>query len=381
MALAGLAARHELRGEYRDGSDLLRPVVEAGNATATIAVTYASLQRRLGEAAVVIPLLDDSLKQTVSQVDRCHLHFGLGDLYDATGQYKQAFEHYRQGNLLSPGHFDPIRHDERVDGLIEYFEVAAFGRLANADTDTRVSRPVFIVGMPRSGTSLVEAILGAHPKIRAGGELDGIPDLVTRLSTVQAGGTPYPQCLDGLDATTLTGLATEYMSCHGTPRAAPQCVTDKLPANFLHLGLIALLFPAARVIHCTRDPADTALSCYVQNFSAAGLAFSRNLEHIAAYYGAYHRLMDHWREVLPVEVMDLRYEDLVADGGKWSRRLVTFAGLAWREECLQFHSLDRVVATASHAQVREPIYSSSVGRARNYRRFLGDLPDRLKAFA
>jgi hypothetical protein len=188
----------------------------------------------------------------------------------------------------------------------------------------------------------------------------------------------YPECLLLIDAATTRPLALEFLQklrdrgVGSQPASGPARVVDKNPLNFLHLGLIATLFPRARIVHCRRHPADTCLSCYFQNFAGA-YAFVRDLRHLGEFYREYQRLMEHWAKVLPTPIFDLSYEDLTANQETLSKRLVAFSGLEWDERCLRFHENQRVVWTASTLQVRRPMYSSSVGRWKRYEAFLQPL--------
>jgi hypothetical protein len=198
-------------------------------------------------------------------------------------------------------------------------------------------------------------------------------ELSHRIQEYLGGRRRYPRCLTGATRRDLDAMATRYFNGFGRLDDTVTHVTDKMPANFLALGLIALVCPQARVIHCRRHPLDTALSCFFQNFNSKGLAFTRDLGHLGIYYSQYSRLMHHWRRVLDLPVMDLDYEALVTDVDTWGRRLVEFAGLDWDPVCLDFHRLERTVNTASYAQVRRPVYATSVGRHRNYARHLAPL--------
>jgi hypothetical protein len=189
---------------------------------------------------------------------------------------------------------------------------------------------------------------------------------------------PYPECVLGMDIRRLRECSGPYLSrFESGSRSAPR-VTDKMWQNFEHLGLIELFFPRARVIHCTRDPVDTGLSCYQQSFGTAGPPFAYDLEDIGHYYGQYRRLMDHWKDVSGLQIVDVAYEDAVDDLESESRRLIAFLGLDWEEDCLRFYENPRLVRTASHAQVKKPVYRSSIGRWRRYEAHLGPLVERLR---
>jgi hypothetical protein len=224
--------------------------------------------------------------------------------------------------------------------------------------------------MPRSGTSLVEQILSTHPGVYGAGELTAIDQFARHLG--DATGDAYPQSALHLDQATIDAAARQYLAALQDLAPSAIRVTDKMPGNFLHLGLIQLLFPGARVIHCRRDPLDTCLSCYFQQFNQ-GQTFSYDLSDLGHHYRQYQRLMRHWQSVISLPMLDVHYEDLVADQEAMSRKMLEFCGLDWTDECMRFYESKRYVATASYDQVRQPIYHKSVGRWRHYERYLGPL--------
>jgi Flp pilus assembly protein TadD len=289
-------------------------------------------------------------------------------LLDARGDYAAAFEMFSAANSVLPSGFDDKGFPESVNRLIRFFTP---DRIASLPTSACQSdRPVFIVGMPRSGTSLVEQILSSHSRVHACGERRDLYRLPRRLSE-GVPGERWPECLEAVESRLLERLATEYLDAVGAEGS--RRITDKLPANFLNLGLIQLLFPKARVIYCRRDPLSTGLSCFQQDFQSPGMDFARRLEHIGLYQQGCLRLMSHWHQVLDLPVCTLDYEALIESPEEHSRRLVEFMGLEWEEDCLRFHQSERIVRTASSHQVRKPIYSSSVGRWRDYAQWLGPL--------
>jgi hypothetical protein len=230
--------------------------------------------------------------------------------------------------------------------------------------------------MMRSGTSLAEQILASHSAVYGAGELRDIDLLVATLPQRLGAAEGYPACLGRLDAAAVRALADEHLGRLRQRGGAAARVVDKAPFNFLHLSLIVTLFPRARLVHCRRDPVDTCLSCYFQNFGEP-MGFTLDLRHLGLYYRAYERLMAHWARVLPVPVFELQYEELTADQEAVSRRLVEFCGLDWDERCLRFHETRRPVRTASTLQVRRPMYQSAVGRWKRYEAHLGPLLEAL----
>jgi tetratricopeptide (TPR) repeat protein len=315
----------------------------------------------------------------LAPMDACQLHFTLAYRLEHAGAHDEAFHHFREGNrrrrdmLRQAGTaFDPAAHSRLIDRLAEVFSLDCFERVRGRGLDTDV--PVFVVGMPRSGTSLVEQVLAQHPEAAGAGELRDIPRLADVLPALLGGGE-YPECVRRLDRETARSKAEAYLDRLRRLGGGARRVTDKLPENFLHLGLIATLFPGARVVHCRRDPLDVCVSCYCRFFQ--GMNFSWDLGDLGRYYREYERLMAHWRAVLPLPLLDVTYEDLVADPEGQGRRLLAFCGLGWHERCLRFYESPRAVRTPSKLQVRQPVYRSAVGRWQRYAAHLGPLREAL----
>lgn len=316
--------------------------------------------------------IETLLRSGPPQDQAAGLHFALGKVQADLGKYDAAFEHYRAGNNLSvpDALFDAKIWTEYVDRMIAVFTPEFFAARQGFGDSSR--RPVFIVGMPRSGTTLTEQIIAAHPKVAPGDELETVANIANALPERLRSEARFPECAVAIDAETARDLAHEYLAELDAISPDAARVTDKMPMNYQNLGLIALMFPAATYIHCRRDPIDTCLSCYFQRFGRH-LDFSYSLENLAAYYRGYRRLMAHWRRVLPVKMLEVDYEQTVADQEGVSRRLIAHCGLEWDDACLQFYSTDRAVQTASVWQVRQPIYKTSVERWRRYERHLGPL--------
>jgi hypothetical protein len=223
------------------------------------------------------------------------------------------------------------------------------------------------VGLPRSGTTLTEQILASHPHVFGAGELQDIPNIVQSL------GRRYPRAFMRLDERNLSALRRLYTTTiDSIAPAGIRYVTDKLPMNFIHLGLIAMLFPEARVIHCRRNPLDVGLSCFIEQFEMQN-DFSTDLMNFGRYYLQYRKLMRHWHGALPLPCYELEYEHLVQDQETETRKLIAFCGLEWNDACLRFTETTRTVKTPSRWQVRQPVYRSSVGRWMNYRKHMTPL--------
>ena len=370
-ALTLKAKIYEQTGKLDEALETLQPVVDGSTVNAAAAAVYANICHSKKQYHDGITYLEKILQHNnLSSWEQQQFRFALGKLYDAAGEYDAAFSHYRAGNELKFCRYLPGQETARTDRIIEIFSRNYRGRLASSIRTEE--RPVFIVGMPRSGTSLVEQILSRHPKISGGGELTFMHDITVRMKAEIDPDQHYPDCLETMTSDELSLLADEYLEKSSGLHSNNTLLTDKLPENFLHLGLISLLFPSAIVIHCQRNPIDTCLSCYFQDF-LGDLGFSYDLEHLAHYYREYSRLMQHWGSVLEIPFLNINYEELIQEQEKASRKLVAFCDIEWDPQCLEFSASDRFVRTASYDQVRRPIYNSSVERWKHYQNHIAPL--------
>jgi len=313
--------------------------------------------------------------------DRISLHFMLASLSDREDAHAEAVTHYSAGNELRRrfferrGHaYDAKRHELQIDELIGAFTPAYFQEVRRFGLESEL--PVFIVGMPRSGTSLVEQILASHPQVFGAGELLDMSRIAEALPGEAGDAAVSATRLARVTPEAAMSLASKYLGRLTQLGGGASRVIDKFPENYLHLGVIFTLFPSARVIHCRRSALDVCWSCHTQNF--VGLAFTASLQDLGHYYRQYTRLMAHWRSAVPRPMFEVDYEELVRDPGDVSRKLVDFCGLEWDERCLSFHAKRRVVRTASKLQVRQPVYTHAVGRWRPYEAYLGPLIDSLR---
>jgi tetratricopeptide (TPR) repeat protein len=307
------------------------------------------------------------------------LHFALGKAHDDVDQVESAFRHFAIANAREHAE---NRYDEgatlaAIARIKDIFSPAFVERLRGSGNPSDL--PIFIVGMPRSGTTLVEQILANHSVVAAGGELHHFHLSVDAVLASRSNVRAFPENLAALVPEDVTEIGERYLS-HLMPLAGTRSrVTDKLPANALLVGLVHAALPNAKVIHCKRDPIDTCLSCFMTSFGRR-VPYSTDLSTLGRYYRAQTKLMDHWRSVLPAEsFLDLRYEDVVADLEGQARRLTSHCELDWDPHCVQFHKARRSVNTASVSQVRKPIYDSSIGRGRRYAAHLGPLVSALRA--
>jgi len=318
-------------------------------------------------------------RQSLSTANRIRLGFSMGKAMEGIGLYDRAFAAYEEANRLvhleQP--FDEAADEQHLDNVARLFtrdfladwqaSVPPAPALPAADP---LPIPIFIVGMPRSGSSLIEQMLATHPAIHGAGELTLISELAgrARALSLKAGAREETRA-------TLAAMGRQYLQrLHDVAGATgARYVTDKMPANYQHLGLIALMLPQARIIHCEREPLDTCMSCYALRFTS-GHEYTYDLELLGRQYVRYQRLMTHWRRVLPSSMLiDVRYEHTVQDPERELRRVFTALGVPWDESVLKFHATDRAVKTASAAQVRKPLYANAIGRASHFAKALEPL--------
>jgi tetratricopeptide (TPR) repeat protein len=290
------------------------------------------------------------------------LHFALAKAYDDTGERDKSFEQLLAGNTLKRRQ---IAYDETATlALFERIRAVFTLQLMRTfqDVGEPTSIPIFIVGMPRSGTTLIEQILASHPQVFGAGELPTLEKAADDLCSREGHHYPFPEMMRHVPGEHLRRLGAHYISEIIRLRPNATHVTDKMPANFLFAGLIHLAMPNARIIHAVRDPVDTCMSCFSKLF-ASGQLYTYDLDELGRYYRGYQALMEHWHHVLPPgRILNVRYEDVAADLEGQARRIILHCGLEWDGRCLAFHETERPVHTASAAQVRKPIYGSSIGR-------------------
>ena len=318
-------------------------------------------------------LFDRSEKSSSTRLDTA---FGLGKAFEDLGRYNEAFDFYVEGNKIKRSTFSySVRDDELfVVRSKSVFNRELYRGVKNAGYKSRA--PIFILGMPRSGTSLVEQILSAHKEISAAGELPYIRKLCFPSDKDGKGGNSYPENVIHYTREDIRLLGSKYAKQLKARAPKAKNITDKMPGNFLAIGFIKLILPNARIIHCARNPADTCASIFKMNF-AAGLPYAYDQIEIARYYNLYSDIMKHWHTVFPGYIFDLHYEDLVSGQEEQSKRLIDYCGLDWDSACLDFHKTDRPVATASSTQVRRPIYKSSVQSWKQYEKQLAPLLEAL----
>jgi tetratricopeptide (TPR) repeat protein len=316
---------------------------------------------RVAAGSPAMVRLETLAAEPLPETDRMQVHFALGAVYAEAGEADKSFAHLLEGNRLKRSRtpYDESATQALFDRIISVFTAAFLQARHKSGAVSDV--PIFVVGMPRSGTTLVEQILASHPQVYGAGELRDLPRLVRRLES-EPPEAPFPELAATLSDETFTDLGAAYLQGVTARAPAAERIVDKLPDNFLRIGLIRLILPGAKIIHVVRDPVDTCLSCFSKLFTD-DQPYTYDLGELGRYYRAYSSMMAHWRAVLPPDAMlEVRYEDIVADLEGQTSRLLSQCGLSWDDRCLRFHDHRRVVRSASAAQVRRPLYASSVGR-------------------
>jgi len=331
-----------------------------------------------------VSINDDNFKHLLSQahqldsmreVKALPLHFALAKSYDDTNQYDLAFKHYLEGCRLKRKriHYSADNNANNMGKIKQFFSKNRINSLRGKGCNS--ASPIFVLGMPRSGTTLTEQIIASHPDVHGAGELSDLLQLADHVNKHNT--TGYPGSLTGLSQDDFNMLGEQYVK--GLQERAPHAkhITDKMPANFICIGLIHLMLPNAKIIHVKRNPVDTCLSGFTRLFSK-GQFHSYDLTEMGHFYRDYHDLMAHWKDVLPEgSFYEVQYEDLVADTENQAKALIDYCGLEWNPACLDFHKTKRNIRTASITQVRQPIYKTSVERWRSYEEHLKPLFDAL----
>jgi tetratricopeptide (TPR) repeat protein len=314
----------------------------------------------------------------LTDAERLLLHFGLAKVLDAQGEYAEAAEHLERGNAMQLSEcrkcgpeYDPKEYELFITRMIAVCTPDFFAGVGGFGLESEL--PVFVFGLPRSGTTLIEQILASHSQVFGAGELKLAQHTMAALG---GQGTDLVEGLRRLNRPTAQLLASQHLERLRAFSGAALRIVDKMPDNYLYLGALATLFPRAKFIHCRRDMRDVAVSCWMTHFRE--IRWTNDQEHIASRFSQYQRIMEHWRKVLPVPLLEVDYEETVADLEGVARKLVAWCGLDWEPACLEFHQAKRPVRTASAVQVRQPVYRGSVGRWKYYEQALASLFARLE---
>lgn len=338
-----------------------KPRHQGGELDIHAAPIAALVAPALGKADETISLLEQMVNRPGIPV-KTHrsLRFALAQLCDKAKQHGRAFGHAIIANRLKAAGYNHNTKQAMLNRLRSVYSEAGIATLPRSRNHSEL--PVFIVGMPRSGTSLLEQILSCHSKVHARGETTDIGDLVESIPY-------YPDGVRNLTQEKCDAMADAYIQRHSAMAPTALRVTDKLPDNYWYLGAISQLFPGPRIVNCRRDPRDICLSNFMIVF-LTGNTYAYDLEHLALACKDYQELMAHWKRVLPIPILDVRYEDLIADPRTWVAAVLEFCGLEWEDACLNFHKSERQVVTASYDQARKPLYKTSVAHWKHYERQL-----------
>lgn len=323
---------------------------------------------------------DDEIAAMESHVDnkklpdetRVNINFALGKAYEDRGDFENAFYRYDSGCKLRRPHesYDPVQTEAVHDRIVEVITPELIE--AAAPHGDQRQDPIFIVGLPRSGSTLIEQILASHSMVDGTHELPDLPRVIKTINQWQVQGKGYPDALSLLEPVHIAELGAQYLDSTQRWRKEAPRFTDKMPNNFSMVGLLAMILPNARIINARRHPLDSCMGSYKQLFYR-GQTFTYDLVELGEYYLEYQRMMDHWHAILPGRVLDVHYEDMVADQENQTRRLLEYCDLPWEDACLRFYETDRAVNTASSEQVRQPIYSKSINSWRRFETQLAPL--------
>ncbi len=362
--ICAISTLYERKGDFNNAHNLLKGIMNDHIDDYNFALAYGKLSRKIDDRNNAINILNSAAnKLTTPPLIKSEIHFLIGKLFDDQHEYDKAFMHYKSANGLQPFVYNHDKNIEYKKEIISTYSKSFMETMHRADND---KTPIFIVGMPRSGTTLVEQILSSHPDVYGGGELTYISDLQNNIVEVIQTNKKPPACILDCDKSTLNKFSKEYIDLTRQPSPDIKYITDKMPHNFQLLGFIELLFPEAKIIHCTRNPIDTCLSIYFNSFNA-NHAYSRDLDQLGTYYKEYYlEIMAHWRKTLKTQILEINYETLIANQESVSREIIDYCKLDWDDACLRFYETKRNVETISYDQVRQPIYHQSCERWRNY---------------
>jgi tetratricopeptide (TPR) repeat protein len=366
QALTSLGQLAALEGRFSEAEGLFKRVLEIDPKAPLAWIGLAGLRKLDSPDSAWLKGAQACADSGLAPLNEAGVRYAIARYHDQINEFAQAFRSVERAKQLAKTAAAPYSRAARsqfIDALIRTYTPAVLAGEKRGAADS--SLPVLVTGMPRSGTSLIEQIIASHPAASGAGEMAFWGPTLSRQADSLLQGPP--------DEATRRKLAQAYLRLLTENSADAVRVVDKTPLNSEYLGLIYSIFPNARFIYLRRDPIDTCLSCYFQDFPPA-LNYTLDLSDLADFYREHHRIMEHWRRALPPgTLLDVPYEELIADQEGWTRRILEFIGLPWNDRCLSFHSADRAVLTASYWQVRQKLYGSSVGRWRNYRKFIGPL--------
>ena len=314
-------------------------------------------------------------KNNLDKHSKTHLCFALGKAYEDLGQIEKSFNYIKEGNAIVRKTYQYDTNDMKkyFNNIVDIFQPDLIDKFRNSGLGEK--NHIFILGMPRSGTSLVEQILSSHTKVCGGGEIKYVEDSITEVGKKRQ--STYPESVKTFSPADLAEIGSLYLNKTKQFLGSKEFLTNKLPQNFLYLGIIKLIFPKSKIIHCTRDPLDNCISLY-KNYFVGHQGYAYDLEELGAYYNLYKKLMKHWHKLFPDGFFEIHYDNLVKDQKDQTLQLLKFCQLDWEENCLAFHKTKRIVNTASSVQIRKPIYKDSLEIAKKYKDLILPLANILK---
>lgn len=376
----------ERRSEFEEANAMIKPLIDEGNRDYAVIMTYSALGRKYGYQEHAIELIEEVIKtQTLDNASLLNLHSELGKQYDSLENYKNAFYNYNQANLLEQElnlqveSLNKTRdlnntNEHDVDGWFNDYPKEFWDNIPVSDNTSE--RPIFVIGMFRSGTTLCEQILASHPDIFGAGELTDIHTISVNLNKNKDFHDQSPASLVNATKDQFNKAAEKYLATLESHSTDALRVVNKMPANFFHVGLISKLFPNAKFVHMIREPKDVCTSMFFQRFGSQ-MNFATDLELLANYHLAYQKMMKYWDSVLDINIHHVVYEDLLDNQEEITREMIEYCGLEWNEKCLSFYKSKRDVNTPSYDQVRKPLYKKSVARWKHYEEQLKPLIDKL----
>jgi len=374
--LYGLGVAMMEKGKLDEATDLARQALAIAPNMATAWLLLTQVKRQTERDKELSGMEAEHAKAPQGSLARMQLSFGLGKVNDDLKDYGRAFDYFAEGNAIRRRgiDYDPVRTRGEFEAMKAVFDKAFFDR--HKPSDISDDTPIFVVGMPRSGTTLVEQIIASHPQVFGAGELGILKTAVGKQFPMSMPGG-FPAGIADMPDGAFAEAGQAYLDMLHTRYPGLRHVTDKMPGNFLLIGFLHMMLPKAKIIHCARDAAATCLSIFKVHFRGDSHRYGYDLGELADFHNLYTDIMAHWHKVLPGAVHDVRYEDFVADQEGQTRALMAYLGLPWDDKVLSFHETDRPVRTASAAQVRQPMYQGSVDLWKRYGDRLKPLLDKL----
>jgi len=365
---SAIANSYEKQGEHEKALEIIEALLDKNIIDTDISDIYSKLCIKSKEYDKGITVIKKCLSTQVNPISEQALHFSLGGLYDKNKQYDDAYKEYLLANTMRPYHYNKPYYEGMFDGIKQQFIDEVQSQISSQNSS---NVPIFIVGMPRSGTSLIEQILSSHSEVCGAGEMSYIADAAKAAPSSEQAIT-YPQTIKSMDTKRLDQLAEDYLLKLKKHGDGSHYISDKMPHNFLYLGFIKKLFPNCKVIHCLRNPLDVCLSIYFHNFNH-NHPYTDQLANLGHYYNLYRELMVFWHKQYEGFIIDIQYEELLVNPEENVKKLLEHVGLDWQNSCMKFYENKRTVSTPSYSQVSQPLYTSSMERWRNYADYIADL--------